>query len=105
MPIGLGAGKLRSTRALATHAFTLLALAAWEIASWHTPVFLLPGPASVAKSLWALISTPAGLAQTGASLFHVGTALLAAFLAGSLVALMPYYVKSLRLAIDARLTP
>jgi ABC-type nitrate/sulfonate/bicarbonate transport system permease component len=64
MAVALGAGKLRLTRALATHAFTLSALAAWEIASWHTPVFLLPGPAPVAKSLWALISTPAGLAQT-----------------------------------------
>jgi len=105
MPVAFGACKLPSTRALPTHAFTLLVLAAWEIASWHTPVFLLPGPAAVAKSLWALISTPAGLIQTGASLFHVGTALLAAFLAGTLVALIPYYVKGLRLAIDGRLTP
>src|SRR5262249_8993472 len=37
-----------SGRTLATHLFTLGALAAWEIASRQVPVFLLPGPVPVA---------------------------------------------------------
>ena len=92
-------------RSIAAHVFTLAALAAWEVASWSFPVYLLPGPAVVARSLWALLTTPAGLAQAGASLFHVGMALLGAFLVGTVVALLPYYIGGLRLAIDARLTP
>ena len=92
-------------RPLAAHAFTVAVLVAWEIASWHMPVFLLPGPYAVGQSLWSLLTTPAGLAQTGASLFHVGVALVLAFVVGTLIALLPYYVSGLRLAIDGRLTP
>jgi NitT/TauT family transport system permease protein len=92
-------------RRFATHAFTAAALVAWEIVSWYFPAYLLPGPFVVGSSLWSLLTTPAGLVQTGASLFHVGMALVIAFVAGTLVALLPYYVSALRLAIDGRLTP
>src|SRR5262245_10496910 len=94
-----------SGRTLATHLFTLSALAVWELASRHAPVFLLPGPALVAGQLWVVLTTTAGLAQVGASLFHVAMALAGAFLVGTLVALLPHYVVGLRLAIDQRLTP
>jgi NitT/TauT family transport system permease protein len=90
---------------LATHLFTLGALAAWEVASRQVPVFLLPGPVPVAQQLWALLTTTAGLAQVSASLLHVAAALACAFLVGTLVALLPYYVSGLRFAIDRRLTP
>ena len=92
-------------RSLATHLFTLAALAAWEMASRQVPVFLLPGPVPVAQQLWALLTTAAGLAQVSASLLHVAAALACAFLVGTLVALLPYYVRGLRFAIDRRLTP
>src|SRR5262245_58446514 len=98
-------GMAPSGRTLATHLFTLGALAAWEIASRHVPVFLLPGPVLVARQLWALLTTAAGLAQVSASLLHVGVALASALLVGTLVALLPHYVVGLRLAIDQRLTP
>jgi NitT/TauT family transport system permease protein/sulfonate transport system permease protein len=92
-------------RKIATHAFTLAALAAWEITSWHIPNYLLPGPLEVARSVAWLIGTPAGLVQVGASLLHVGLSMALAFIAGTAVALTPYYVGWLRPAIDSRLTP
>jgi NitT/TauT family transport system permease protein len=105
MPVVLALRTAASGRAMATHAFTLAVLAAWQMASWYVPVFLLPGPAPVTRALWELMSTPAGLAQIGASLLHVGLAMVSAFLVGTMVALLPYYVRSLRRAIDTRLTP
>ena len=88
-----------------THVFTIASLMAWEVASWHFPVYLLPGPYEVGRSLWSLLATPAGLYQAAASVFHVGMALAIAFVAGTALALLPYYVRGLRLAIDGRLTP
>jgi NitT/TauT family transport system permease protein/sulfonate transport system permease protein len=92
-------------KTIATHAFTLGVLVLWEIVSWHTPNYLLPGPLTVARSLVWLLGTPAGLIQVGASLFHVGLAMLLAFVAGTAVALAPYYLGWLRPAIDSRFTP
>jgi NitT/TauT family transport system permease protein/sulfonate transport system permease protein len=90
---------------LATHGFTLGVLVLWEILSWHTPDYLLPSPLSVARSLAWLLGTPAGLVQVGASLFHVGLSMLLAFIAGTAIALVPYYLGWLRPAIDSRFTP
>ena len=92
-------------RKTATHVFTLAALVAWEITSRHFPVYLLPGPYEVGRSLWSLLTTASGLFQAAASVFHVAAAVVIAFVAGTAVALLPYYVSGLRLAIDGRLTP
>jgi NitT/TauT family transport system permease protein len=92
-------------KSVATHAFTVAMLMAWEIGSWRFPPYLLPGPYQVGRRLVALLATPAGLWQTAASVFHVGMALAIAFVVGTVVALLPYYIKALRLAIDGRLTP
>jgi NitT/TauT family transport system permease protein len=92
-------------RRLAAHGFTLAFLVVWEGASLHFPAYLLPGPVEVGKSLAWLLATRAGLAQTAASLFHVAAAMAIAFLAGTVLALLPYYARVLRLAIDGRLTP
>jgi ABC-type nitrate/sulfonate/bicarbonate transport system permease component len=83
-------------KSVVTHVFTLALLVAWEITSWHFPVYLLPGPYEVGHCLWSLLTTPAGLFQAAASVFHVGMALLIAFVAGVAVALLPYYVSGLR---------
>jgi NitT/TauT family transport system permease protein len=105
MPLNLLLRDEDLRRKLAAHVFTLASLVAWEITSWNFPVYLLPGPYEVARSLWSLLTTPAGLLQAAASVFHVGMALFIAFIAGTVVALLPYYVSGLRLAIDGRLTP
>jgi NitT/TauT family transport system permease protein len=101
-PPSRGQGRRRS---VATHVFTVGMLMAWEFASWRFPPFLLPGPYDVGRSLVSLLMTPAGLLQAAASVFHVGIALAIAFVVGTAVALLPYYIKGVRLAIDSRLTP
>ena len=93
------------SRKLAAHGFTAIVLIAWELASLRFPAYLLPGPVEVGKSLVWLLATPAGLAQVAASLFHVAAAMTIAFICGAGLALLPYYMRALRLAIDGRLTP
>jgi NitT/TauT family transport system permease protein len=93
------------SRRLAAHGFTAVVLIAWQLAAFRLPAYLLPGPVEVAQSLAWLLGTPSGLAQVGASLFDIAAAMAIAFLAGTVLAVLPYYVRGLRLAIDQRLTP
>jgi NitT/TauT family transport system permease protein/sulfonate transport system permease protein len=100
-----GTRRAVSSRSLAAHGFTAAMLVAWQLASLRFPPYLLPGPVEVAKSLAWLLATPAGLAQVAASLFHIAAAMVLAFICGTAIAILPYYVRVLRLAIDGRLTP
>jgi NitT/TauT family transport system permease protein len=92
-------------RSLAAHLFTLLFLAAWEAASLVAPSYLLPSPVQVAMRLWAFVQSPRDMGHLGASLFHVGAAIAISFVIGSLLALIPYYIPMLRLAIERRIGP
>jgi NitT/TauT family transport system permease protein len=94
-----------AARNLAAHLFTLLFLAAWEAASLVAPPYLLPGPLPVAQRLWAFVTSGRDLGHLGASLFHVAAAIAISFVIGSLLALLPYYVPVLRLAIERRIGP
>jgi NitT/TauT family transport system permease protein len=93
------------SRQVGAHGFTLFLLAAWILAAQALPVYELPGPLLVAKSFFALVFTASGLPHVAASLFHVGAALVLAFLLGSALALLPYYRPVFRMAVDRRLTP
>src|SRR5207237_6639047 len=53
----------------------------------------------------AFVTNSRDLGHLGASLFHVATAIAVSFVIGSLLALVPYYVPVLRLAIDRRIGP
>jgi NitT/TauT family transport system permease protein len=90
---------------LAAHLFTLLFLVAWQAASMVAPSYLLPGPVPVAARLGAFVISARDLGHLGASLFHVGTAIAVSFVIGSLLALIPYYVPVVRLAIERRIGP
>ena len=92
-------------RKLAAHFFTLFFLAGWEAASWVAPSYLLPSPVQTAWRLWAFIISSRDLGHLGASLFHVAAAIAISFVIGSLLALFPYYVPVLRLAIERRIGP
>jgi NitT/TauT family transport system permease protein len=92
-------------RKLAAHLFTLLFLAVWEAASLVAPSYLLPGPVPVVQRLWVFVTSPRDLGHLGASLFHVGAAIMISFIIGSLLALLPYYVPVLRFAIERRIGP
>ena len=93
------------TPRLAAHLFTLLFLLAWQAASLVAPSYLLPGPVPVAARLFAFVTSARDLGHLGASLFHVGTAIAVSFVIGSLLALIPYYVPVVRLAIERRIGP
>ena len=93
------------TPRLAAHLFALLFLLAWQAASLVAPSYLLPGPGPVAARLGAFVTSPRDLGHLGASLFHVGTAIAVSFVIGSLLALIPYYVPVVRLAIERRIGP
>ena len=92
-------------RKLAAHLFTLLSLAAWEAASFVAPSYLLPSPVQVAQRLWIFVTSWRDLGHLGSSLFHVAAAIAISFAIGSLLALIPYYVPVLRLAIERRIGP
>ncbi len=92
-------------RTLAAHLFSLLFLAAWEAASLVAPSYLIPGPVEVAQRLGQFVASTRDLGHLGASLFHVAAAIAISFVIGSLLALIPYYVPMLRLAIERRIGP
>src|SRR5690242_15526007 len=94
-----------TVRRQAAHLFTLGFLLAWEAASLVAPSYLLPGPVPVAHRLWTFVTSTRDLGHLGASLFHIATAITASFIIGSLLALIPYYVPLLRLAIERRIGP
>jgi NitT/TauT family transport system permease protein len=98
-------GRGLSRRKLAAHLSTLLFLAAWEAASFVAPSYLLPGPVQVEQRLWLFVTSARDLGHLGASLFHVAAAIAISFFIGSLLALIPYYVPVLRLAIERRIGP
>ena len=62
-------------------------------------------PVQVAQRLWAFVTSARDLGHLGASLFHVAAAIAISFVIGSLLALIPYYVPVLRLAIERRIGP
>jgi NitT/TauT family transport system permease protein/sulfonate transport system permease protein len=90
---------------LAAHLFTLLFLVAWQIASLIAPSYLLPGPVPTAERLWVFLTSARDLGHLGASLYHVGAAIAISFVIGSLLAIIPYYLPVLRLAIERRIGP
>ena len=92
-------------RKLAAHLFTLLFLTAWEAASFVAPSYLLPSPVQVAQRLWIFVTSWRDLGHLGSSLFHVAAAIAISFAIGSLLALIPYYVPVLRLAVERRIGP
>ena len=94
-----------AARSLAAHLFTLLFLAAWQIASMVAPSYLLPGPVPTAQRLWVFLTSARDLGHLGASLYHVGVAISISFVIGSLLAIIPYYLPVLRLAIERRIGP
>ncbi len=95
----------RTVGRLAANLATLLFLCAWEAASLVAPSYLLPGPVPVAQRLWQFVTSSHDLGHLGASLYHVAAAIAVSFVLGSLLALLPYYLPVLRLAIERRIGP
>jgi NitT/TauT family transport system permease protein len=78
---------------------------AWWLASLGMPEFILPGPWPVAKTLFALFTTPALLADTAASAARVVGAVAIATLLGALLAYLPWRWPALDGIVHERIKP
>lgn len=87
------------------HLATLAALAAWALAGFFLPAYLLPGPAEVARGLFRFLGDPQMLRHLALSLAHVGAALAASFLIGAGLALLAHYAPACRLMVHGRISP
>ena len=95
----------RVGRVAAGHLFTLAFLLAWEAGAHFAPAYLLPGPGEVARRLATFVGSRRDLGHLGASLGHVAAAIAISFVAGSLLAVLPYYWPVFRFAVERRLAP
>lgn len=80
-------------------------LIVWFFAAQALPPYQLPGPIKVGDKLAWLVATPAGLWHVAASIFHVAAAMLASFVLGFFVALLPLYLPVAVIMVDGRFTP
>ncbi|MDQ4060057.1 MAG: ABC transporter permease subunit [Pseudomonadota bacterium] len=99
------AARLWSGPAIAAHAFTLMAVAAWWGYAQVVPPYQLPGPDVVARRMADFVTTPRLALQLAVSLGHVAAAMTIAFVIGTALAVAAYLAPALRLLVDGRLTP
>lgn len=95
----------RGTKIVAAHLFSVAALAVWWAAAQGVPSFLLPGPAEVATTLVAFLTSARSLGHMFSSFFHVALSIAISFVLGTALAFVPYYLPATRLAIHNRLGP
>lgn len=92
-------------RFLIVNGVTLAVIVAWAGAAALLPPYQLPRPTQVAAGFFWFLSTAQGARHLTASVLNVGTSMLLSLAAGLVVAMLPYYVPVLRLAIDKLFTP
>ncbi len=78
---------------------------AWFASAGRVPAYVLPPPAELGAALWALVSTGQRLSHLGATLAHIGAAIVIAFLGGALLAFVAHYQRWSAPAIHQRLSP
>jgi len=100
-----GLSSLSITPKLAAHLFTLAALVMWFLASLALPPYLIPGPTLVARTLWGMVSDRETMANVYASILHVGIALIASFIVGTLLAILSREIQQLDILIRHRILP
>lgn len=100
-PIGRG---LHGNPTFWLYAFLALCLAIWTGASQFLPSYLLPGPVEVVLNIWQMLTVWALAKNALASIFHVVSAVVAAFLIGMALALLAHYVTLFRSLVHRRLS-
>jgi NitT/TauT family transport system permease protein/sulfonate transport system permease protein len=90
---------LNTRRVLAANVFVVVMLVVWWLAAERMPDYVLPGPLLVARKTIAFFTTINLAAHIVASIYHVGAALLIAFLLGTGLAVVSRYVPVTRLLI------
>ena len=96
-----------STRAKAAVALFVVAVIAlaWSLAAGRVPPYILPSPADVGKSAFAFFTSAKQLGHLGATLAHIGAAIVIAFIGGALLAFIAHYASWSAPAIHRRLSP
>jgi NitT/TauT family transport system permease protein/sulfonate transport system permease protein len=97
-------GATRASRAFAAAAVAALGLA-WFASAGRVPAYVLPPPAELGAALWSLVSTGQRFGHLLATLFHIASAILIAFLAGALLAFIAHYQRWSTPTIHQRLSP
>lgn len=90
---------------LAAHAFTVLLIAAWAIYASQVPAYQLPGPWEVLQRLFEFVTNPYYLGHLFISIGHILAALAIAFLLGTALALLAYYLPVFGLMVHGRISP
>lgn len=76
----------------------------WQLASLRMPSYLLAGPVLVVERLYEFVTTYALARHALISLAHVLEALVIAFVVGSLLALLAYYLRIFDFAVHQRIS-
>jgi NitT/TauT family transport system permease protein len=95
----------RAAKRLAAHLAIVIFLAVWALIAAGRPVYYLPDPLTVLKSAGEFFASWRMLGHVALSFAHVGMALALAFVLGTALALLPYYVPVFRLAVHGRISP
>ena len=91
-------------RAFAAVVLAALALA-WVASAGHVPAYVLPPPGELGNALWALLSTGHRVVHLGATLAHIGAAIVIAFAGGAVLAFAAHYQRWSAPSIHQRLSP
>jgi len=94
----------RETRR-AAHIFTVGFLVLWAIYGQIVEPYIMPGPASVAVRLYEFFTDFHLVKHMFWSFTHIGGAIVASFVIGGGLAMLPFYLPSFGLMVYGRLTP
>lgn len=90
---------------LAGHLFTAMILGAWALWGVMVEAYQMPGPWAVMQRLGGFFTDLHEIGHMFWSFFHILASVAISFVIGSLLALMPWYVRTTRRMVHGRLTP
>jgi len=97
--------KLKTKKIIISLVFWASFVGAWHAYSLQVPVYQLPGPGNVAKTILTIVSDASMSRQIMLSLIHISCAMVVAFIVGSFVAMLPNLHPVSAHFVDHRLTP
>lgn len=98
-------GSSRAAKQTAAHLAIVVFLGAWAIAAIGRPTYFLPDPLVVLEHAGQFFTNWRKFTHVLLSFAHVGAALVVAFVLGTLLALLAFYVPAFRLAVHGRISP
>lgn len=90
---------------LAAEGLVVLAVMGWWLLSLDMPSFIVPGPLTVAKQIWALFTDPIYIGHVAVSTIRVILGVLIAVLFGSVLAFLPRWLPVTDIIVHERIKP